>query len=125
MHGRRGSPISPTGSASIPPSVAADFAERDGLIGAHRDFEQVELWFEHDLYDQLQLVQVLAFFAGEEPRDGLILVQADDFLGSQTAETILGFADQCAAGFGGRPRSCRRRLGRSRPADAGPRSPPA
>jgi hypothetical protein len=77
-----------------PADVAADFAERDGLIGAHRDFERVELWFEHDLYDQLQLVQILAFFAGEEPRDGLILVQADDFLGSQTAETILRFADR-------------------------------
>ena len=77
-----------------PSEVAADFAERDDLMRAHREFEKVELWFEHDLYDQLQLVQVLAFFAGEEPRDGLILVQADDFLGSQTAETILGFADK-------------------------------
>jgi hypothetical protein len=77
-----------------PSEVAADFAERDDLMRAHGDFEKVELWFEHDLYDQLQLVQVLAFFAGERPRDGLILVQADDFLGSQTAETILGFADK-------------------------------
>ncbi len=76
-----------------PSEVAADFAERDDLMRAHRDFDKVELWFEHDLYDQLQLVQVLAFLAGEEPRDGLILVQADDFLGSQTAETILGFAE--------------------------------
>ena len=74
--------------------VAADFAERDDLIRAHRDFETVELWFEHDLYDQLQLVQVLDFFAGEAPRDGLVIVQADDFLGTQTAETILAFADK-------------------------------
>ncbi len=77
--------------------VAADFAERDALIRAHGDFETVELWFEHDLYDQLQLVQVLAFFAGEEPRDGLVLVQADDFLGTQTADTILAFADNARA----------------------------
>jgi hypothetical protein len=76
-----------------PAEVAADFAARDALIRAHREFETIELWFEHDLYDQLQLVQVLAFFAGEEPRDGLVLVQADDFLGTQTAETILAFAD--------------------------------
>jgi hypothetical protein len=77
-----------------PSEVAADFGERDALIRAHRDYQKVELWFEHDLYDQLQLVQVLAFFAGQQPRDGLILVQADDFLGSQTAETILGFAEK-------------------------------
>ncbi len=80
-----------------PAEVSADFAERDALIRAHGDFETVELWFEHDLYDQLQLVQVLAFFASEEPRDGLVLVQADDFLGSQTAETILRFADKARA----------------------------
>ena len=73
--------------------VAADFAERDALIRVHRDFATVELWFEHDLYDQLQLLQVLAFFAGEEARDRLILVQADDFLGTQSAETILAFAN--------------------------------
>ncbi len=80
-----------------PAEVAADFAERDGLIRAHADFETVELWFEHDLYDQLQLVQILAFFAGEAPRDGLVLVQADDFLGTQTVETILSFADAARA----------------------------
>ena len=83
--------------------VAAEFAERDGCLRAHRDFATVELWFEHDLYDQLQLVQVLAFFAGEAPRDGLVLVQADDFLGTQTPDTILGFADRARARDGGRP----------------------
>ena len=32
---------------------------------AHADFDRIELWFEHDLYDQLQLLQILAFFADE------------------------------------------------------------
>lgn len=80
-----------------PAEVADSLAERDALLRAHSDFTSVELWFEHDLYDQLQLVQVLAFFAGEVPRDGLVLVQADDFLGSQTVDTILGFADRARA----------------------------
>ena len=74
-----------------PAEIAAEFAERDATLRAHGEFERVELWFEHDLYDQLQLVQILAFFAGERRRDGLVLVQADDFLGSQTPETILRF----------------------------------
>lgn len=73
--------------------IAAEFTVRDELLRAHGDFQTIELWFEHDLYDQLQLVQVLSFFAGEPRRDGLWLVQADDFLGSQSAETILSFAD--------------------------------
>jgi hypothetical protein len=58
----------------------------------HRDFERVEIWLEHDLYDQLQLLQVLAFFAAERRDTGLLLVQADDFLGTQSVETILRFA---------------------------------
>ncbi len=80
-----------------PADVAAEFAERDALLRAHGEFQTVELWFEHDLYDQLQLVQILSFFAGEAPREGLVLVQADDFLGSQTADTILRFADKARA----------------------------
>src|SRR6266545_6626977 len=58
--------------------VAADFAARDAIIRSHGGFDRIELWFEHDLYDQLQLLQILAFFAESGRRDGLILVQADD-----------------------------------------------
>jgi hypothetical protein len=74
--------------------VAAEFAARDAVVRRHRAFDTVELWFEHDLYDQLQLVQVLAFFAAERRTDGLLLVQADDFLGAQVARTILRFAER-------------------------------
>ncbi|HMN87866.1 MAG TPA: hypothetical protein PKA74_18035, partial [Bauldia sp.] len=35
-----------------PAEVAETFAERDALMRRHGDFETVELWFEHDLYDQ-------------------------------------------------------------------------
>jgi hypothetical protein len=80
-----------------PAEIAAEFAARDALLRAHREYETVELWFEHDLFDQLQLVQVLAFFAGEPARQGLSLVQADDFLGAQTPETILRFAGAARA----------------------------
>jgi hypothetical protein len=74
--------------------VAAEFADRDSLMLHHGDFAAIELWFEHDLYDQLQLLQVLAFFQGQGRSDGVTLVQADDFLGRQTARTILRFASR-------------------------------
>jgi len=74
--------------------VADTFAERDGIVQAHAAFDRIELWFEHDLYDQLQLMQVLAFFADAGRSDGVTLVQADDFLGAQTAGTILRFAER-------------------------------
>jgi hypothetical protein len=75
-----------------PADIAAEFAARDAILTAHAGFERIELWFEHDLYDQLQLLQVLAFFAEVGRRDGVVLVQADDFLGCQRADTILRFA---------------------------------
>jgi hypothetical protein len=39
--------------------TAAELAERDRTLEAHRDGKYV-LWFEADLYDQLQLIQVLS-----------------------------------------------------------------
>lgn len=74
--------------------IAADFAARDAVLRAHGGFNRIELWFEHDLYDQLQLVQILASLADIRRRDGLFLIQADDFLGSQRADTILKFASR-------------------------------
>jgi hypothetical protein len=44
------------------PAVSASFAERDGAL---RSARQVVLWFEHDLYDQLQLLQILATLSNQ------------------------------------------------------------
>lgn len=76
-----------------PLEVAAEFAARDAILRDHAAYDLVELWFEHDLYDQLQLIQILSFFADADRNEGLQLVQADDFLGRQSAGTILRFAD--------------------------------
>ena len=46
--------------------LRADFAERDRALEDFRKFEEVVLWFEHDLYDQLQLIQLLDWFARQE-----------------------------------------------------------
>jgi hypothetical protein len=48
------------------------FADRDRLLG---EAEELVLWFEHDLYDQLQLAQVLAWSDGPAS-----LVQAETYL---------------------------------------------
>ncbi|MGW0810938.1 hypothetical protein [Nonomuraea sp. NPDC002799] len=42
---------------------AAMFAERDRVLEANRDGEYM-LWFEADLYDQLQIIEILARLAG-------------------------------------------------------------
>jgi hypothetical protein len=47
-------------------TVRADFAQRDRALEDFRKFEEVVLWFEHDLYDQLQLIQLLDWFAQQD-----------------------------------------------------------
>jgi hypothetical protein len=42
--------------------VGDDFTERDRILDANRDGEYV-LWFEADLYDQLQIIQILSRLA--------------------------------------------------------------
>jgi hypothetical protein len=44
----------------------AGFAERDATLTAFRDHDEVVLWFEHDLYDQLQLLQLLDWFSTQD-----------------------------------------------------------
>lgn len=44
--------------------ISRDFAERDRVIQRLDYFDEIVLWFEDDLYDQLQLIQLLDFFAG-------------------------------------------------------------
>jgi len=47
-------------------TLRADFAQRDRTLEDFRKFEEVVLWFEHDLYDQLQLIQLLDWFGQQE-----------------------------------------------------------
>ena len=49
-------------------SILASLEDRDRqLVQALKDGQQVVLWFEHDLYDQLQLVDALALAAPDTP----------------------------------------------------------
>ena len=43
--------------------ISGDFTERDRVIRQLDYFDEVVLWFEDDLYDQLQLIQLLDFFS--------------------------------------------------------------
>jgi DNA-binding transcriptional MerR regulator len=65
-------------------SLLDAFERRDRLFGdALGAGRHVVLWFEHDLYDQLQLLQVLV-----SAREGVELIQADDHLGPLSTEEL-------------------------------------
>ncbi|HEX6369128.1 MAG TPA: DUF1835 domain-containing protein [Longimicrobium sp.] len=65
--------------------VRRSFAERDRALAAAGDQDEVVLWFEHDLYDQLQLIQVLDWFA-DHPHPRLTLVNPAEYLGMMDAQ---------------------------------------
>ena len=46
--------------------VMRDFEIRDQHLKAYSNYEEVVLWFEHDLLDQLQILQILNYFSGVE-----------------------------------------------------------
>lgn len=59
-------------------ALCEDFAQRDATLLAFREHDEVVLWFEHDLYDQLQLLQLLAFFHSADRGDTrLSLIELD------------------------------------------------
>ena len=67
-----------------------DFAIRDATLASYGDHEEVVLFFEHDLYDQLQFIQVLDWFSGRDPGDTrLSIVHADEYLGTLGPERLL------------------------------------
>ncbi len=47
--------------------MRAGFAERDRILGDFRAHDETVLWFEHDLYDQLQLLQILDWLSRQDP----------------------------------------------------------
>lgn len=70
--------------------VLADFRRRDArLARALASREPIVLWLEHDLYDQLQLLQLLDLVAGGEGTpERVLLAQAGDFLAMQPAGAL-------------------------------------
>jgi hypothetical protein len=72
-----------------PIKVFHDFARRDAEVGRAAQFDEVVLWFEHDLYDQLQLLQALTALEELNLEPGRVsVVQSDHYLASMTVDEI-------------------------------------
>ena len=68
-------------------AVLTQFRARDAALMTHDRASPVTLWFEHDLYDQLQLIQVLALLADLDLPD-VRMAQADDYLGLMETDAL-------------------------------------
>src|SRR5690348_5685354 len=62
--------------------IMRDFIRRDTALARFRDHDEVVLWFEHDVYDQLQLMQLLDWFAHQDlGKTRLSLICVDSYPG--------------------------------------------
>lgn len=62
--------------------VLAELTDRDSALRSYRQHDEVVLWFEHDLYDQLQQLQILDWFSSRRTEAHRVnLVSASDYLG--------------------------------------------
>jgi hypothetical protein len=72
-----------------PIRIIADFQRRDATLRRAAEFDEIVLWFEHDLYDQLQLLQILTTLDEQQLEPGRTsIVQSGEFLGTMTADEI-------------------------------------
>jgi hypothetical protein len=64
--------------------------KRDRTLARFAAFGEVVLWFEHDLYDQLQLIQILDWFSRQDlGRTTLSLIATDRYLGPLGPDELL------------------------------------
>jgi Domain of unknown function (DUF1835) len=72
-----------------PIKLIHEFERRDAQLRDAGEFDEVVLWFEHDLYDQLQLLQALTALEELDLEPGRIsVVQCDHYLANMTVDEI-------------------------------------
>ncbi len=74
-------------------SIARRFLERNSYLEKRSTSDPLVLVFEHDLYDQLQLIQILHYCHELGRTDRVWLAQCDDFIGEISSEKLLAFRD--------------------------------
>lgn len=66
------------------------FEQRDAQVLRAAEFDEVVLWFEHDLYDQLQLLQALTALEELNLEPGRVsVIQTDHYLANMTIDEIV------------------------------------
>lgn len=74
--------------------VFGQLRARDQLLANFQTYDEVVLWFEHDLYDQLQLIQILdRFHRWCLGKTRLSIVQTDQYLGLLSSEELPALFD--------------------------------
>nr|WP_319485137.1 DUF1835 domain-containing protein [uncultured Cohaesibacter sp.] len=73
--------------------VQKDMTARLELMRNHQQFDRIALWFEHDLYDQLQILQVLDMLSRFNRINNVTIVQSPAYLGMQPVDKLARIAE--------------------------------
>ena len=60
------------GASEGPPDPVNDLREWRRIIERYDDYDELVLWFEHDLFDQLNLIQILSWLRDRLPRSKVV-----------------------------------------------------
>lgn len=75
---------------ATPIRLIHEFERRDAQLRRAGEFQEIVLWFEHDLFDQLQLLQILTTLDELDLEPGRIsVIQSDHYLSAMTVDEIL------------------------------------
>ena len=75
--------------------INRSFFERDQTLRQLKSDDRIILWFEHDLYDQLQILQILDWFSRNRSQaPALSMICVDQYLGMMTPENMLAIQKQ-------------------------------
>jgi hypothetical protein len=74
-----------------PDEIYTSFAERNYVLNNLDKYSEIFLWFEHDLFDQLQLIQILDYLSRRpELHKRLSLIQAGNYIALESPRRLQG-----------------------------------
>jgi len=77
-----------------PENINRDFIERDNTLKSFKEYDKVILWFEHDLYDQLQVLQILDwFYHNSYSETELSIICEEKYLGWLSPDEMKGMLE--------------------------------
>jgi len=72
--------------------IYQSFRERDSTLKTFKKYDKIFLWFEHDLYDQLQLIQILDWFAKyASTNTNIFVISPENYLRRSTPRELEQF----------------------------------
>ncbi len=75
--------------------IRESFETRDNTLKSIKNYKKVILWFEHDLYDQLQLLQILNWLhKNPAPEVTLSIISIDQYLGQLSSNEMVGLLNK-------------------------------